>query len=106
MKKKVREFTQSFHSSLRLLAQQVLRKDLNTNQTAKALQFQTDMMESLGNLQSYEAITGTSNQFLSGKYYDDAETGKKEVLKMNSKLLKERIYNEYGIKVSKLDSDM
>lgn len=63
-------------------------------------------MESLGNLQSYEAITGTSNQFLSGEYYDDAETGKREVLQMNSKLLMERIYNEYGIKVNKLDSDM
>jgi hypothetical protein len=25
---------------------------------------------------------------------------------MNSKLLMERIYNEYGIKVNKLDSDM
>ena len=27
-------------------------------------------------------------------------------LEMNSKLLMERIYNEYGIKVNKLDSDM
>lgn len=64
------------------------------------------MMESLGNLQSYEAITGTSNQFLSGEYYDDAESGKRDVLDMNSKLIMERIYNEYGIKVKKLESDM
>lgn len=63
-------------------------------------------MESLGNLQSYEAITGTSNQFLSGEYYDDASSGKRDVLDMNSKLIMERIYNEYGIKVKKLESDM
>lgn len=106
LKKKVREFTQTFHSSLRLLSQQMLRKDTDENKTAEVLQFQTGILESLGNLQSFEAITGTSNQLLSGQYYSNAKTGKKEVMQMNQKFLTEKIYTDFGIKVEKLDSDM
>ena len=106
LKKKVREFTQTFHSSLRLLSQQMLRKDTDENKTAEVLQFQSGILESLGNLQSFEAITGTSNQLLSGQYYSNAKTGKKEVMQMNQKFLTEKIYTDFGIKVEKLDSDM
>ena len=106
LKKKVREFTQTFHSSLRLLSQQMLRKDTDENKTAEVLQFQTGILESLGNLQSFEAITGTSNQLLSGQYYSNAKTGKREVMQMNQKFLTEKIYTDFGIKVEKLDSDM
>ena len=63
-------------------------------------------MESVGNLQSYEAITGTSNQYLSGEYYSNAKTGKKNVLEMNQKLLAEKLWYDYGIKVNKLEADM
>jgi hypothetical protein len=106
LKKKVREFTQTFHSSLRLLSQQVLRKDTDENKTAEVLQFQSGILESLGNLQSFEAITGTSNQLLSGEYYSNAKTGKREVMEMNNKFLAEKIYSDFGIKVKKLESDM
>lgn len=106
LKKKVREFTQTFHSSLRLLSQQMLRKDTDENKTAEVLQFQSGILESLGNLQSFEAITGTSNQLLSGQYYSNAKTGKREVMQMNQKFLTEKIYTDFGIKVEKLDSDM
>lgn len=106
LKKKVREFTQTFHSSLRLLSQQMLRKDTDENKTAEVLQFQSGILESLGNLQSFEAITGTSNQLLSGEYYSNAKTGKREVMQMNQKFLTEKIYTDFGIKVEKLDSDM
>lgn len=60
----------------------------------------------MGDLQSYEAITGTSNQFLSGKYYASAQTGKRLVDDMNAKLLSEKLLHDYGIKVEKLESDM
>lgn len=63
-------------------------------------------MEQIGNLQSYEAITGTSSQFLSGEYYASAQTGKRLVEEMNQKFLTEKLYYDYGIRVSKLDSDM
>lgn len=63
-------------------------------------------MESLGNLQSYEAITGTSNQFLSGEYYSKAKTGKRLVEEMSQKFLAEKLLHDYGIKVDKLESDM
>jgi hypothetical protein len=106
LKQKVRELSQSFHSSLRLLSQQVLKKDADPSQTADVLQFQTGILESLGDLQSYEAITGTSNQFLSGKYYASAQTGKRLVDEMNAKLLAEKLLHDYGIKVDKLQSDM
>ena len=106
MKRKVREFSQTFHSSLRLLSQQVLRKDFDANQTADVLQFQTGILEALGDLQSYEAITGTSNQFLSGQYYASAQTGKRQVDEMNAKFLAEKLFHDYGIKVDKLESDM
>lgn len=50
LKQKVREFSQSFHSGLRLMSQQVLRKDIKDNEVADILQFQTGILESLGNL--------------------------------------------------------
>jgi len=58
----------------------MLRKDTDENKTAEVLQFQSGILESLGNLQSFEAITGTSNQLLSGEYYSNAKTGKREVM--------------------------
>lgn len=45
LKQKVREFSQSFHSSLRLLSQQVLKKDADSSKTADVLQFQTGILE-------------------------------------------------------------
>lgn len=79
---------------------------MNDAQTTDVLQFQSGILESLSNLQSYEAITGTTNQVLSGQYYSDAKSGKRLVDEMNQKFLTEKIKNDYGIKVTKLDSDM
>jgi len=106
LKKMVREFSQTFHSSLRLLSQQVLRKDLDSNKTRALLEFQTGILESLGGLQSQEAITGSSNSALASEYYSKARDGKKSLKEMSSKLLIEKLNTSHGIQVQNLDSDM
>ena len=44
--------------------------------------------------------------YLSGEYYSTAKSGKKSVEDVNAKLLEEKLLNDYGIRVNKLDSDM
>jgi len=99
IKKNIRDATTSFHSANRLLAQQIVRKDLDDAEKHKLLQYQWNTLDALGNLMHHDAITGTSTTDVMGDFNDRARLTRTRSLQMNTKFLAERLEQHHGIHV-------
>jgi len=106
IKKNIRDLTTTLHSSQRLISQQVLRTDLNDTEKHSLLQYQTNVLDQLGNMMHHDAITGTSTAKVMGDFNDRATEFRGRVLDMNAKYLREKIEQHHGIKVNNLQGTL
>jgi alpha-mannosidase len=68
LKLSVRELSRSLQSSSRMIAQQVLRKDLSQKKKEDIVHQLHFLYDTLGNLQHHDAITGTSVARVTGDF--------------------------------------
>lgn len=101
LKKNIKNLYSTFHSSLRLLSQQVLRRDVNDQQVKEVLDYQRTLMELMGVLIHHDSITGTSANRVIGDFNDRAIAAKKAVNEYNAELLRTKLQVDHGVLVAK-----
>lgn len=106
LKQASRRLATTFHSASRLLAQQMLRTDLDeqTGVTARnqTLAAQQGVMELISSLQSLDGVSGSQKERLAQDYMLQASEGLNTVNELNTQLISERLAQLYGIHTSQL----
>jgi hypothetical protein len=106
LKKSIRDFSNTFYSSQRLVSQSFIRKDFGNKKVEEMMMYQYSILDHLGVLQHHDAITGTSKRHVAGNFNDKAIVARREVNEMNIKFLKEKLELQYPFKIGKIDIDM
>ena len=106
LKKSIRDFSNTFYSSQRLVSQSFIRKDYSSKKVDEMMMYQFSILDHLGVLQHHDAITGTSKRNVAGNFNDKAIVARREVNEMNIRFLKEKLELQYPFKIGKIDIDM
>lgn len=106
MKKNVRDLARTFHSSLRLTSQAVLRQDSNSDTRVDQMMRQFNILDTEGNLLNNEAIGGTSLEQVNGYFNDKAREYKNRILDHNAALLVEKVKQHHNVGIRQLSGSL